>query len=223
MTRTAIYAGEPASKTHLQAAGFAVETFRKEALTTDRVLIVGPGGAAQLADQAPAISRWLKSGGYLLALGLDDADARSLLLGSLKIKRQEHIATYFTPASRDSPFCGIGPADMHNRDPRTLPLVAEGAALIGNGVLAKCDDANVVFCQLLPWQFQPKMQMNLKRTFRSSSRQLTRLLANLGAASETPILGRFASPPDKTEQRWLSGLYLDVPEEWDYPYRFFRW
>ena len=26
-----------------------------------------------------------------------------------------------------------------------------------------------------------------------------------------------------TEGRWLDGLYLDVPEEWDDPYRFFRW
>jgi hypothetical protein len=25
------------------------------------------------------------------------------------------------------------------------------------------------------------------------------------------------------EQRWLKGFYLDVPEEWDDPYRFFRW
>jgi len=28
---------------------------------------------------------------------------------------------------------------------------------------------------------------------------------------------------DPTEGRWLDGLYLDVPEEWDDPYRFFRW
>lgn len=27
----------------------------------------------------------------------------------------------------------------------------------------------------------------------------------------------------RTEQRWLEGLYLDVPEEWDDPYRIFRW
>ncbi len=26
-----------------------------------------------------------------------------------------------------------------------------------------------------------------------------------------------------TQGRWLDGLYLDVPEEWDDPYRFFRW
>jgi len=31
------------------------------------------------------------------------------------------------------------------------------------------------------------------------------------------------SLPTQVEQRWLDGLYLDVPEEWDDPYRFFRW
>jgi hypothetical protein len=42
------------------------------------------------------------------------------------------------------------------------------------------------------------------------------------------IMG-FATVPDvpvldtEPETRWLSGLYLDVPEEWDDPYRFFRW
>ncbi len=28
---------------------------------------------------------------------------------------------------------------------------------------------------------------------------------------------------NSTEGRWLEGLYLDVPEQWDDPYRFFRW
>ncbi len=27
----------------------------------------------------------------------------------------------------------------------------------------------------------------------------------------------------KGEQRWLKGYYLDAPEEWGDPYRFFRW
>jgi hypothetical protein len=27
----------------------------------------------------------------------------------------------------------------------------------------------------------------------------------------------------KGETRWRKGLYLDTPEEWDDPYRFFRW
>jgi hypothetical protein len=221
--RIVFYAGDSPGKAHLQAAGFAPGVFRKDALTADSLLIVGPGGAAQLADNAPAISQWLKAGGRLLALGFDEADARAILSGDVKMTKQEHISAYFAPPGHDSLFSGIGPADFHNRDPRTLPLVIGGATIIGDGVLATTEDAHVVFCQIVPWQFEPKAQMNLKRTFRCTSRQLTRLLANLGAISTTLILGRFAKPPDQNEQRWLTGLYLDVPEEWDYPYRFFRW
>ena len=29
--------------------------------------------------------------------------------------------------------------------------------------------------------------------------------------------------PPSAEGRWSQGLYLDQPEEWDDPYRFFRW
>jgi hypothetical protein len=47
----------------------------------------------------------------------------------------------------------------------------------------------------------------------------------MGVASANPILDRFASPltGPGSEKRWESGLYLDQPEEWDDPYRFFRW
>jgi hypothetical protein len=61
--------------------------------------------------------------------------------------------------------------------------------------------------------------------FRRVSCLTTRLLANLGTAANTPVLEHFHRPvdPSKDEKRWLKGLYLDVPEEWDDPYRFFRW
>ena len=44
-------------------------------------------------------------------------------------------------------------------------------------------------------------------------------------AASTPLLVRFRAPVNasRPERRWLDGLYLDVPEEWDDPYRFFRW
>jgi hypothetical protein len=67
--------------------------------------------------------------------------------------------------------------------------------------------------------------MNQKRTFRRAACLVTRLAANLGAAGTTPVLDRFRSPVARvgSERRWLEGLYLDVPGEWDDPYRFFRW
>ena len=113
---------------------------------------------------------------------------------------------------------------MHNRDPRTIPLVSAGAETVGNGVLAAAQAANVVFCQLAPWQFEYENNFGLKRTFRRSSVLVTRLLGNLGAAGETPVLSRVSAPVKSSEPgRWLSGLYLDEPQEWDDPYRFFRW
>jgi hypothetical protein len=65
--------------------------------------------------------------------------------------------------------------------------------------------------------------MNVKRTFRKLSYCVTRLLANMGAAGETRLLAHVSEPVGEGEKRWLDGLYLDVPEEWDDPYRFFRW
>src|SRR5262249_51886381 len=113
--------------------------------------------------------------------------------------------------------------DVHNRDPREVPLVSGGAVVIGDGILARAENTSVVFCQLVPWQFDQKKQMNLKRTFRRASCLVTRLAANMGVPQSTPLLLRFRSPVEKTEKRWLDGLYLDAPEEWDDPYRFFRW
>jgi hypothetical protein len=189
------------------------------------VLIVGPGGGRQLASDAAAITKWLQAGGHLLAVGLDGADADAFLPFKVALKKGEHIAAYFEPPGRNSLLAGVGPADVHNRDPRQLPLVAAGASAVGNGILARADNANAVFCQLVPWQFDPSKQMNLKRTFRRASYLVTRLAANLGVAGSTPLLARFRTPvgASRDERRWLEGLYLDVPGEWDDPYRFFRW
>jgi hypothetical protein len=222
--RKALYVGDSAGKAHLEAAGLSAGAYAQDQLAADGVLIVGPGGGKKLEGDAAAIGKWLKDGGRVLALGLDEADA-AFLPFPIKMKKEEYIAAYFEAPGAASPLAGVGSADVLNRDPRDLPLVSGGAAAVGGGVLANAESDNVVFCQLVPWQFDPTKRMNLKRTFRSSSRLVTRLAANLGAAGTTPILARFHSPVDasKGEKRWLDGLYLDAPEEWDDPYRFFRW
>jgi beta-galactosidase len=223
--RQALYVGDAAGRSHLEAAGLSLSPYTKGELSAERVLIVGPSGGQKLAGDAAAVGEWLAAGGNLLALGLDSAEIEAFLPSKVVTKKGEHIAAYFEPFGMDSLLAGIGPADAHNRDPRELPLVTGGVSVIGNGVLARADKANLVFCQLVPWQFEPKKQMNLKRTFRRASCLVTRLAANMGAAGATPVLARFRTPvpASRAEQRWLDGLYLDVPEEWDDPYRFFRW
>ena len=61
-SRTAMYAGEPAGKRHLEAAGFTLGGFDMSKATRDTVLIVGPGGGKELAPHAADVARkWLRS------------------------------------------------------------------------------------------------------------------------------------------------------------------
>lgn len=224
-TRKAVYAGDPAGRRHLESAGIVMGSATDERLTADQVLVLGPGGGRELKAHKTAISEWLNAGGNLLAVGIDQEDADAVLPFQISLTSAEHISAFFEPNAFGSLLAGVGSADVHNRDPREIPLMVSGATVIGNGVLTTATDANVVFSQLAPWQFDPNKQSNLKRTFRRVSFTVTRLLANLGVSSASPILERFHRPvnPAQEEKRWLDGLYLDQPEEWDDPYRFFRW
>lgn len=221
--REALYAGDPVGKRHLEEAGFRFGSFSDREMKADRVLVVAPGGKA-LGTDGDAIAAFLKAGGRLLALGLTQQDADAILPLKVSMTQAEHIDAWFDPPGLDSPAAGIGPADVHNRDPRRIPLVDAGAEALGNGVLAIASPANVVFCQLAPWQFEYADNYGLKKTFRRTSFLVTRVLANLGASSETPLLTRFSTAvDDDSPGRWLRGFYLDEPQEWDDPYRFFRW
>ena len=105
-----------------------------------------------LAQHAPAVAQWLKAGGHLLALELDADEANKFLPSPVRTTNREHIAAYFEPPGAGSLLAGVGPADVHNRAPRELPLVTGGARVVGNGVLAQAEDLNVVFCQLAPYR-----------------------------------------------------------------------
>jgi hypothetical protein len=223
--RSAVYVGDAAGKTYLEATGIPVKSYEGGAMDGNDVLVIGPGSAQQLATSAPAVAEFLKAGGHAIAIGLDQSDLKSLPF-KITTKSSEFITTTFEPFSMASPLRGVGPADLDNRDPRDIPLITAGATVYGNGVLAVApDNANVAFCQLAPWQFDYQKQYNLKRTYRRASYAVVRLLANAGVSSPTPVLARFASPvaPGAPERRYLDGLYIDKPEEWDDPYRFFCW
>ena len=221
--RQALYAGDPAGRAHLQAAGWRVGSYDGGSLKPDQVLILGPDSKA-LAPGKAAIGGFLEAGGGLLAIGLTQEDVDAVLPLKVSMKEAEHLSTTFDLPAAGSLLAGIGPADVHCRDPRTIPLASGGANPVGDGVLAVASPANVVFCQLAPWQFDYRNNFGLKRTFRRTSFLLARLLGNLGVSSEPPLLARFSMPVADTEPgRWLQGLYMDEPEEWDYPYRFFRW
>ena len=225
--RTVVYAGDSIGKEYLASAGIRIADYDSEKLSDGHVLVVGPGGGEKLAAQRADVALWVGSGGKVLALGLEEAEANSFLPMHVSMVRHEHIAACFEPFGAASPLAGVSPAEVHNRDPRDLSLISgiSGSGTItAGGVLATAADGNVVFCQLIPWQFDYSGErMNVKRTYRRVSCLLARLLGNMRAASETPILEHITTPVAENEERWLTGFYMDSPQEWDDPYRFFRW
>jgi hypothetical protein len=222
--RSMTYVGEADGRKHFESLGIT-STDQIEELSPDHVLVVGRGGARDLAGRDAAVAAWRKAGGRLLVLGLDGDELRTVAGIDVATTFAEYLSTSFTPAGLNSVLAGIGPADLHARAPRIVPLVTDGADLIlGNGVLAQAHHQQVVICQVLPWDYGAAGQMNLKRTHRRLSFTLSRMLANLGVSGSTPLLARFQQPPAANEPpRWTEGFYLDQPEEWDDPYRFFRW
>lgn len=221
--REPVYAGDAAGRRHLESIGVAPIGFDASRLSGNTALIVGPGGGRELAAEAAAVDQWFRAGGHVLALGLDQDDLDALPGERAVVRRSEHISTGFTAGEHGSLLAGVGPADVHNRDPRVIPLLSGGAAPAGNGVLGT--GLRTLYCQATPWEFENGEQMNRKRTYRRFSALISRLLGNMSVESVTPLLEHFerAVDPNAEERRWLEGFYLDQPEEWDDPYRFFRW
>lgn len=76
-------------------------------------------------------------------------------------------------------------------------------------------------------RFAPKpewKQFSFEVQSNDTADQRTRLQIWYSGAGKLCLSDMRAEPiSDPTQGRWLEGLYLDVPEEWDDPYRFFRW
>jgi len=224
--RTVVYVGDEAGRKHFDAMGLPVATYRQGGPTAEQVLVVGPGGARTLAADADAVRRWIKAGGNVLAIGLGQEEANAFLPFAIKTEKREYICSVFEPPGRNSLLAGVGPADVLNRDPKVIDLVSGGATAVGDGVLAIAADANVVFCQLAPWEYDYQQYYNQKRTFRRVSCMVSRILGNMGVFGPTPLVERFSSPLKKDavgKGRWLTGFYLDTPQEFDDPYRYFLW
>lgn len=222
--RPVYYAGVAEGLAHLKSAGLQPTNVSGKTIPGDALLIVGAGYEA-VGYSSRNLNEWIAGGGHTLAIGLTGNELSMLVVDAVKIdhRDKEHIASHFDVPGLQTWLAGVCPADVHNRVPQVAALIAGGANVTGNGILARSDQHNVCFCQLAPWNFNARGPMNQKRTFRRFAALTARIASNLGADSRTVLTSHFAAVPDDHQQRWLAGLYLDTPEEWDDPYRFFGW
>jgi beta-galactosidase len=223
--RAVWYAGEPEGRKHLEATGVSAGAFDETQGLAGAVLVLGPGAVAELTGREAAVRSWVAEGGRVLAIGLNQDEARGLMPFEVLMAEREHLSTGVGPFGLASSLAGIGSVDLHNRDPRVIPLVSGGVDRVGNGVLGLWGGGQVVLCQMAPWLFGAGETPNVRRTHGRVSYVVTRLLANHGVTGAVPLIERFGAPvvDGQGERRWLSGFYLGRPEEWDDPYRFFRW
>ena len=115
--RAIAYAGADEGRRHLEAAGFSVSSYRGGSLAGDRLLVLGPGAGTVLRGGAAELGRFLQAGGRIAGLGLGAADALVLPVPGLKLESGELLAPAVGAFPAASPFAGIGPADLHDRDP----------------------------------------------------------------------------------------------------------
>jgi len=231
--RTVLYAGEPAGKKHLEAAGLTVKEYRGGVLKAEDVLVVGPGWGKAAGADTKAVQAWVKAGGRLLMVGLESEDANTFVPLGVTTKKADYIAGSFAPTSAESLLAGVGPADVYSRLTKAqetdkwvasqVPLVTGGAKTFADGVLAQVEGSNVVLLQLVPWRVDYAKDYNVKTSYRRWSFTMTRILANMGVAGEGTLLKHFAEPlparamlEDVPNVIWLEAGETDLllPKVW---------
>jgi len=119
---------------------------------------------------------------------------------------------------------GLSNADWawHGRMPLDAIRMREDTNFYGSSALKILHSGRgcLVLWQVPPWKFDIEAKPYLRTSKRHSFRVAARILGNLGASFETPLLERFSRPIEKA---WLHSYYLDTPVAEDDPYRYYRW
>ena len=196
--RQALYVGDPAGKAHLEISGIAAAALRGRDARRPTRCWSWARRRQTTGGRAPPVADWLKAGGHLLALGLDEPEANAFLPFKVSMKKAEHIAAVLRARRRGLAAGRRRPGRRPQPRPRELPLVSPGRSRGRRRRAGQGGDANVVFCQLPPYTLNRAdgaVALFRRRWRRRRGRQAEALLT-LG------ITGRVQFRPEiKAEQR----------------------
>jgi len=212
--RPVIYSGNVEALDLLKRLGHAPGPYDAANATSATLLVLGPGHQARNLDSA------VNAGANVFCLGLSPSELDRAFAQRIENKGGPTISRpikYSSPAT-----AGIASADLHWRTgPSIAALPTDTPSGPALAVLPR-GKGQIVLCQAAPWMFDYEKKPYLRTTYRRNVFLVSRLLANLGARADCPILDRFAQPP-KSEKPWLGALYLQDPIADDDPYRYYRW
>ncbi len=203
----------------LRDLGFRAQPLDVGGLPPEAIVVVGPG-----AKVLEALRDSISTGMVVVAMGLSSNELARLCPKSLTVQAPAAVAFRRIP-SPPPELAGLCNADWYWHGRMHLPALA-----MPNGPEHdRCNPAfrvlhhgrgRLIVWQAPPWVMDVVQRPYLRPSQRRAFAMASRLLANLGAAADSPLPERFARPVDRA---WLQSYYLDEPVADDDPYRYYRW
>ncbi|HCE45092.1 MAG TPA: hypothetical protein DET40_16245 [Lentisphaeria bacterium] len=199
-SRKVLYAGDAVGSKLLEDLGVNFAALKDgEKPSGDSLLVVSPG--AKLANMKDAVA----SGANLLALGLDEKAVNELLPDTAKMGKFSGYSSLVKDLAAPE-FTGISNSELHWRGKLDFDGFADkGDTSCDMLKSIKIGKGTAVFCQLAPWNIDYVKKPYQRTSFRRNVFMVSRLLANLGASSESPLLANFARMPAKSKLKLAEG------------------
>ncbi|HBC86087.1 MAG TPA: hypothetical protein DCZ94_03945 [Lentisphaeria bacterium] len=188
--RKVLYAGDARGSKLLEDLGVKFAVLKDgEKPSADSLLVAGPGANVLNLKEA------LSSGTNMLGLGLDEKTISSILPDTAKMNKFTGYSSLVKDLSAGE-FSGISNSELHWRGKLSFDGFAEKTD-------SSCDmlrsfrigKGTAVLCQVAPWDIDYVKKPYQRPTYRRDCFLVSRLLANLGAAAESPLLANFARVP----------------------------
>ncbi len=199
-TREVCYSGDSRGEYLLKGLGAKFAVLKEgEKPPAGSLLIVGPGAKAGNMKDA------VESGVNLLGLGLDEKTINAILPGAVKMAKFSGYSSMVKDLGTPE-FTGISNSELHWRGKFEFDGFADKSDTSCDMLRSfKLGKGSVVLCQLAPWDIDYVKKPYQRPTFRRDCFLVSRLLANLGASSESQLLANFARVPAKSKLKLTEG------------------
>lgn len=144
----------------------------------------------------------LRKGLNVLCLGLGAEEIGKLREGEVEVETRPTVPSLIERFTR-AELVGVSNAELHWKtllELAALKLPPEGSkeAKESNEALRVIERGagRIVLCQAVPWVFDYVKKPYLRTTYRRTVFLVSRLLANLGARLDSPLLAKFGGTPE---------------------------